>query len=91
MGCSNSSGDFDCAGRNKPVGCRHAEPEHAPLRPGQKLRVDGNPFVVEKIVVDDDDDVYLIQLARPGEHVARGPWIYSRAQVEASLVAEGAI
>jgi hypothetical protein len=35
--------------------------------------------------------VYLIQLARPGEHVARGPWIYSRAQVEASLVAEGAI
>ncbi|MDX2093806.1 MAG: hypothetical protein SFX73_38575 [Kofleriaceae bacterium] len=56
------------------------------IHPGRHLRLDGCPFVVEKV---DGDDIHLIQLARPGEHVARGPWIYSRAQVEAACM-EGA-
>jgi hypothetical protein len=58
------------------------------LHVGQLLRIDGFAFVVETI---DGDDVYVIQLARPGEHVARGPWIYSKAQFEALLGAQSAI
>jgi hypothetical protein len=57
------------------------------LHPGLKLRFDGQPFVIASI---NGGDVHLIQLARPGEHVARGPWVYSRIQVEAFLAAEGA-
>lgn len=55
------------------------------LRPGRHVLLDGCRFVIESIA---GDDVYLIQLARPGERVARGPWIYSRAQLETLLASE---